>query len=108
MNTDDILKQRGKEYGPFISNAETTQDMYQAALNGDNAIMLKSIHKEAIHMICHKISRIVNGNCNNSDSWDDIAGYAKLVANHLKERNDPIVKFPPKTPMFSDETRNED
>ena len=39
---------------------------------------------EALQMICHKIARIVNGDPDYADSWVDIAGYAKLVADRLE------------------------
>lgn len=35
-------------------------------------------------MIAHKIGRILNGDPNYRDSWDDIAGYAKLAADRCK------------------------
>lgn len=35
-------------------------------------------------MIFHKIARILNGDPNYADSWVDIAGYAKLVADELE------------------------
>jgi len=34
-------------------------------------------------MVVHKISRILNGNPNNIDSWHDIVGYASLVEKRL-------------------------
>jgi hypothetical protein len=34
-------------------------------------------------MICHKLGRIGAGDPHYSDSWLDIAGYAKLVADRL-------------------------
>jgi hypothetical protein len=37
-------------------------------------------------MIATKMSRIVNGNPDKIDNWDDIAGYAKLVADKLRGR----------------------
>jgi hypothetical protein len=40
---------------------------------------------EALDMICHKIGRILNGDPNYADSWVDIAGYAKLVADRLEK-----------------------
>jgi hypothetical protein len=40
---------------------------------------------EALDMICSKISRIVNGDPDYDDSWVDIAGYAQLIVNSLKE-----------------------
>ena len=41
---------------------------------------------EALHMIAHKIGRIINGDADYVDSWHDIAGYAQLVANRLNEQ----------------------
>jgi hypothetical protein len=40
--------------------------------------MLKPEHAESLEMIAHKIGRILAGNENFHDHWDDIAGYAKL------------------------------
>jgi hypothetical protein len=39
---------------------------------------------EALDMIFSKIARIVIGDPNHTDSWIDIAGYAKLVADRLE------------------------
>ena len=36
-------------------------------------------------MICHKLSRIANGDPFYADSWHDIAGYSQLVVNILEE-----------------------
>jgi len=35
-------------------------------------------------MIANKLGRILNGDPNYADSWMDIAGYAKLVADRLE------------------------
>lgn len=40
--------------------------------------------KEALEMIVHKIARILNGDPNHKDSWQDIVGYAELVNKGLK------------------------
>jgi hypothetical protein len=39
--------------------------------------------KESLEMIASKIARIVCGDSNHHDSWHDIGGYAKLVADRL-------------------------
>jgi hypothetical protein len=41
-------------------------------------------HQEALDMIASKIARIVVGDYDHIDSWVDIAGYAKLVADRLQ------------------------
>ena len=50
-------------------------------------------------MIAHKMGRIVNGDPYYDDSWVDIVGYAQLVINELKHREN----FPPGY-IFSDNT----
>jgi len=35
-------------------------------------------------MVVHKIARILNGDPNYDDSWVDISGYTKLVADRLQ------------------------
>ena len=44
---------------------------------------LSEVQKEALEMIQHKIGRILAGNPDHKDHWDDIAGYAKLVSDRL-------------------------
>ena len=46
--------------------------------------LLKADQQEALDMIAHKIGRIINGDPDYADSWDDIAGYAKLVGDRLR------------------------
>lgn len=84
--TTAILKQRGDRYGPFIGHAEVTQrlkDVIAAELRQRNKI-LKPDQQESLDMICHKIGRIINGDPDYDDSWVDIAGYARLVADRLQ------------------------
>lgn len=83
---DSILEERGKRYGKFVDHAQVTQnlkDTIHDALNGHNKY-LTADQQEALDMICHKIGRIVNGDPDYADSWDDIAGYAKLVGDRLR------------------------
>ena len=46
--------------------------------------MIKNILFMALDLICNKIARIVSGDSTYHDSWIDIAGYAKLVADRLQ------------------------
>ena len=88
---DSTLSERGSNYGTFEMNAEMAQELksivreYDSMYEDNN---LRAIHKEAIDMIMHKISRIVNGDPSYQDSWVDIQGYAKLA----EEYNDGIVR----------------
>lgn len=83
MDINEILADRGKRYGDFTTHAKITQQLKYIARDyytGDH----RSLHVEALDMIFHKIGRILNGDPNYADSWDDIAGYAKLVADRVR------------------------
>lgn len=78
-----ILAERGSRYGTFVSHAEISQELKMIMGNTPNWQILDSDMKESLEMIVHKIARILNGNPGYSDSWVDIAGYAKLVGDRL-------------------------
>lgn len=86
LKTEDILHDRGKTYGEFKDHAKITQDIKRMMINF-NAMKwygMQDFQREALEMIAHKIGRILNGDPNYADSWDDIAGYAKLVADRVR------------------------
>lgn len=85
-DVDATLAERGKRYGTFKGHAEVTVRLKDVLR--DHAEKLGKTFSadqiEALHMICHKLGRIVNGDPDYADSWIDIAGYAKLVADRLE------------------------
>lgn len=86
-DVDATLAERGSRYGKFKDHAEITQKLKRAIFRHINTVSkvdLGADQLEALEMICHKIGRIVNGDPNYADSWIDIAGYAKLVADRLE------------------------
>ena len=86
---DHLLAERGKRYGSFLTHAQVTcaiKRIITKRLN-ERAIVLEDDQQEALDMIAHKIGRIVNGDPNYVDSWDDVAGYAQLVADRLRSLN---------------------
>jgi transposase len=82
----DTLDERGKRYGLFVGQAQASQELkavvYRILTERDTP--MAPDQREAMEMICHKMARIMNGDPNYSDSWHDIAGYAKLVADRLE------------------------
>jgi len=78
----DVLKQRGGTHGNFIDTCRTTQDLMAVLYQGTNFGMLSTPQVESLHMIAHKMARIVNGNPNFEDHWVDIEGYSALVRIH--------------------------
>ena len=83
---DATLAARGNRYGKFVDHAEVTQVLKRAYTEhaAKQDVLLDDDMTEALDMICHKIGRIVNGDPHYADSWVDIAGYAKLVADRLE------------------------
>jgi len=84
IDLESILEDRGRDYGDFSKQAYITQ-IYKGIQRENQVTKLNASQQEALDMIFGKICRIVNGNPNKKDSWADIAGYATLVANQLKD-----------------------
>lgn len=78
-----VLAERETRYGDFMTHASITQDIKAAIRQGPSFTKLEDDMVEALDMIAHKVGRIVNGDPRYADSWVDIAGYAKLVADRL-------------------------
>ena len=80
---DATLNERQSQYGDFENVAEMTQGLL-FVMGQYGYESMPDMHKEALHMICSKMARIVNGDHNHLDSWHDIGGYAKLIENNIK------------------------
>lgn len=84
VGVDATLADRQATYGSFEDVACVTQDLL-SVLKRTGFDSLPKPHKEAFHMICSKMGRIVNGDFNHLDSWHDIGGYAKLIEDMIKK-----------------------
>jgi hypothetical protein len=80
---DETLQQRGSRYGAFPGHARITQNLKRAMQDSPNWGTITDQQREALEMVAHKIGRILNGDPNYHDSWHDIIGYTKLVADEL-------------------------
>ena len=84
VDVDKTLNERGSRYGKFTGHALIAQgikDVMRATKNWDKLV---PDQRECLEMVAHKIGRILNGDPNYDDSWIDIAGYSKLVADRLR------------------------
>lgn len=83
--TEALVTERGKTHGRFEDHAAATQDlkatfdMHEKKRLARKQPELTAMQKESVEMILHKIGRIVAGDANFQDHWDDIAGYAKIA-----------------------------
>ena len=80
-----VLSARRDKYGPFINNATISQNLKEILHNSTNWEAMPPDMKEALHMIVHKISRIVEGDFEYDDSWIDISGYSTRVVERLHQ-----------------------
>ena len=80
---NSVLQERGSRYGSLMSNATISQNLKEILHNSTNWEAMPPDMKEALHMIVHKISRIVEGDFEYDDSWIDISGYSTLIVERL-------------------------
>lgn len=83
-DVDETLNQRGVTYGKFKDLATISRALKDVMQYTDGWERLECDQAEALEIVALKIARILNGDPNYSDSWVDIAGYAKLVADRLE------------------------
>lgn len=80
------LALRGSRYGSFEEHARITQNIKVAMQDSPNWDKLPPNMKESLEMIAHKVGRILNGDPFYHDSWHDMVGYAKLVADEVQSK----------------------
>ena len=78
-----VLSERGSRYGTLMNNATISQGLKEILHNSTNWEAMPPDMREALDMIVHKISRIVEGDFNYDDSWVDISGYSTLIVERL-------------------------
>ena len=74
----EILEERQSTHGTFSEAATTVQRIKVIMRSTPNWDKLSNAQREALEMIQHKIGRILHGDPNHLDSWQDIQGYSKL------------------------------
>lgn len=87
MSVNKTLVERGDRYGRFEDVAATSSSIKHIIRSSDGWERLRPYQKEALDMIANKVARIVNGDPDYIDSWHDIAGYASLAEQELKNDN---------------------
>lgn len=86
---EETLAERGLRYGTFADNATISQKLEAVLQSGVEYGILHPVHREALKVICQKMSRIVSGgDPYYADNWHDIAGYAKLAEDFTGQKKD--------------------
>ena len=79
----DLLNERAKTHGSYITVSYISQEFKNIALGSPNWFKLPPAQKESIDLIFTKLSRILSGNWAHADHWEDIEGYARLAQQSL-------------------------
>lgn len=99
-----ILVERKKTHGEYRDDARAAMRLKDNLADEINRRVVRGqpllidTQRHALDMILHKIARIVTGDAFFKDHWDDIAGYAKLVADRTEALDNEVLEttFGPK------------
>jgi hypothetical protein len=81
----EILDERGKRYGDFSDHAVICQGIKQVMWTNGGWTKLDVVKRQALEVIADKIARVLNGDPEYLDNWQDIIGYTQLVIDRLKK-----------------------
>ena len=83
---NETLNERESSHGDYGVTASVAQDLKKILFSTEKKRHhLSAPVQESLELLCTKMARIISGNPENPDHWKDIAGYANLVSERLKE-----------------------
>ena len=82
--TMDIIQEREKTHGLYKHTAAWSQSIKDMFRGSPNWQHMNDGQKEALEMIAVKLARLLNGNPQFPDHWNDISGYGKLGSNSIE------------------------
>jgi len=89
-NVTKILQQREGTHGLYSEVCSVSQGIKMTMQIGVNWKDLKAEQRESLEMIANKIGRILSGNSDFLDHWQDIAGYASLIVKEMEDDEQSI------------------
>lgn len=100
---DKILNERHKTHGDYNEVARVSQAIKRVMKDTTNWDRLNESQREALEMMCSKFGRLLSGDMDFKDHWDDLAGYAKLgsLFSGDKKENFDYRRFSPKAYTLS-------
>ena len=84
---EDITKARESDYGGLNNVSYVARKLKLLFRELGYETHFSDVQVEGTDMILHKFARLISGNPNNVDSWNDIAGYASKIADYTEKRN---------------------
>jgi len=92
-----LTNERHATHGSFAEVARLTSGFVDVAKTGTSYQRLNETQKMSLKEICHKLSRILAGDPNHKDHWDDVGGYAHLGSNACTVAEAPTLRKARKT-----------
>lgn len=82
---DALLESRGSTHGDYGETARLAQMFKLVLRSARQWDKMKDEHRESLDLITLKIARVLSGNPEFAEHWDDIIGYSSLIARTLKD-----------------------
>lgn len=92
-DTEKLLEERGKSHGEYSEHADITQRLMDVIMSGRNWRILPPMIRETLHMIAHKVGRIVTGDPCHKDHYDDISGYSILISQRIDSIREQVRRL---------------
>lgn len=80
---EKIIDARQRTHGDFTENAQVSQALKFVMEGTAGWKKLSAVQAEVLHQVALKIARILTGDPNVREHWDDLAGYPQLVCERL-------------------------
>lgn len=80
MSATALIQERSVTHGSFADNAhfgQALRALFRSSRNWDD---MPAEHREALDHFAGKLSRILSGQSEFADHWDDIGGYSALAS----------------------------
>lgn len=90
-DTEKLLEERGRSHGEYSEHADITQRLMDVIMSGRNWKILPPMIRETLHMIAHKVGRIVTGDPCHKDHYDDISGYSILISQRIDSIREQVA-----------------
>lgn len=84
--SESLLEERGKTHGDYTIMATRIQELKSVMRRGTNWGEMSTTKLESLELIATKIGRIIEGDSDCVDHWDDIIGYAKLARDRIPHK----------------------
>lgn len=82
---DAIIEEREKTHGSYPRQSHIAQQLKDVLRSGDSYAQLTEGQLEALDMICTKQARIVSGDPQIPEHWDDMSGYSRLGKDSIRK-----------------------